>query len=519
MQRRGKRSNRPIDLTLSEMEQHCQLNADCNLLCARNGETWIQVSSLDELPMNLQTEYKNCQQEKRNRIMRASQEDTEEYNYEADEASRQQRKKHPKYIMQKIEDQFSNLMAPNKEEPLEFPTQLTSEEKRDKAAFEQPVVLTESRTRGKRCVDDKITYTLIRNKLMVNGIGQTATIVANQKLEHIRAALKHLMNIPDVKFVKLLGVGAYGLAFTICNPSLSSELFVVKYQYNQENKNSDELFVREYEMQKKFYDAGIAPEPKFFELSPNLIVMAKIDGTLDGLLEKPCTKETLDGILEGILGLISRMCANELSHRDLHWGNVGYVFKFEEEQFDTPDINLHPLQRRTDFQLIDFDSAKNLGCDPEAELTQLIRTSFPLISADLDQDNMTYLREELIQLYMNNYEYDPTQINNFSYWEARHRINFFELPEAPSQREQSEINKQSFSQSGSELEHKGSVGSFNDSDNDSDEEEKQIPQIVPSMPNMEPPNSEGLWEEPPMEWDEQVNPSLSGWFEQQRQQR
>jgi hypothetical protein len=507
MQRRGKRSDRPKDLSLHEMEQHCQLNSDCNLYCVKNGESWIQVSSLDELPMKLQTEYKNCQQDKRNRVMRASLEDAE-YNYEADEEARQQRKKHPKYIMQKMEEKFSNLMAPSKEEPLEFPTQLTTQERIDKAAFEQPVVLTESRTRGKKCVDDKISYTLIRNRLMGNNIGPEATVIANEQLEHIRIALKRLMNVPDVKFIKLLGVGAYGLAFTICNPSLSSELFVVKYQYNQENKNADEVFLREYEMQKKFFEAGIAPEPKFVELSPNIIVMAKIDGTLDGLLEKPCSKETLDGILEGIISLISKMCAYKLSHRDLHWGNVGYVFTFDEEQFDTSDIHLHPLQRRTDFQLIDFDSSKDQGCDPEAELAQLIRTSFPEVASDLDQDNMTYIREQLMALYMKNYPYDPRQINNFGYWEERHRINYFELPQAPFEEPETEYERKSFSQSGSEIEHK----ERNDEFNDSDSEEEQI--VVPSMPNMEPPSSDQpLWEEPPpMEWDERVNPSLSGYF-------
>jgi hypothetical protein len=506
MQRRGKRSDRPKDLSLHEMEQHCRLNSDCNLFCVKNGESWIQVSSLDELPMQLQTEYKNCQQDKRNRVMQASLEDSE-YNYEADEEARQQKKKHPKYIMQKMEEKFSNLMAPSKEEPLEFPTQLTSQEKMDKAAFEQPVVLTASRTRGKKCVDDKISYTLIRNRLMGKDVGPEATKIANEKLEDIRIALKRLMNVPDVKFIKLLGVGEYGLAFSICNPSISSEVFVVKYQkYKQENKNADELFVREFEMQKKFFEAGIAPEPKFVELSPNILVMAKLDGTLNDLLENPCSEETLNGILEGIINLISRMCAYNLSHRDLHWGNIGYVFKFDEEQFDTLDINLHPLQRRTDFQLIDFDSSKDEGCDPEAELAQLIRTTFKPSDYGLNEKNMIYLRKQLIALYMKNYPYDPRQVNNLSYWDERHRINFFELPQTPFEEPDGEYKTQSFSQFGSEIEHKGN-GEFNDFD-----EETEV--VVPSMPNMEPPSSDQpLWEDPPpMEWDERVNPSLSGYF-------
>jgi hypothetical protein len=387
--------NRNINL-----DKDCKVTSDCNILCGSNGENWYYVSSPDELPEDLRFEYINCQHRKRNEAQISD----SLFDFEEAEQDRVKAKRNPKYIMNKIKDKFEDLRTSQDVEPLVFPQDLTLEEKRDKLAFEEPVVLTETRTRLKKCQDNTNLLTYLESRFEVN-------------IQRLKSAIQHIMHIQDVKFVKILGSGQDGVAFTICNPTLSSQLLVVKYQYDEEYKTR--TFEHEFKMQMKFFQAGIAPEPKFLHISPNIIIMAKLDGTVNELLESRCSQELLDGILKGIVDILSVMCVHKLTHGDLHWVNIGYVYTFEE-------LDDYPLQRTMTFQLIDFANSQNEGCDPEMELAQLIRRSFPQISSTLNLENLNYLRENLLLLYSQNYDIDLEDANNVSYWTKKLGANLFQ---------------------------------------------------------------------------------------------
>ncbi len=380
------------------LETDCKITKNCELLCALNGENWFYAASPDELPEMLRFEYINCQHRKR---LEAQNETIGDSNFNFEEAEREhlKSKKNPKYILEKIQDKFEDLRTSKDVEPLLFPNELTLEQKQDKIAFEEDVILTETRTRPKVCQDNQILLNYLKTRFEIN-------------INQLKIAIEAVMNIKDVKFIKLLGSGQDGVAFTICNPSISSQLFVIKYQYDEEYKNTS-LFKHEYNMQIKFFRAGIAPEPKFVHLSPNIIVMDKLDGIVNDLLEKRCSQDLLDGILDGVVHLLLIMCANKLSHGDLHWVNIGYVYQLKESLFDTDE---HPVKREMIFQLIDFGKSQDHGCEPEIELSQLIRRTFPQICPTLNLDNLLYLRKNLFILYSQNYELDIEEGNNVTFW-------------------------------------------------------------------------------------------------------
>ncbi len=525
MRRRGKRSNRPTDLTEQELSKHCQIDKNCRLFCKQDGNEWFQAVSPDDLPHDLRIKYKHCLNEKRNVAHQTLMND-KPFDFEEAYQEKQHEKANPKIMMRKMADRFEDLVTSDTPEPLTFPLNMQPHEQKDKEAFEAPTILTRTRTREKKCEEGKEQYTRILQKLSSFRKDLTHDEV-QQTFEHVRQALAHLMKIKDVKFIKLLGVGKYGTVFTICNPDISSDLFVVKYEF-VERQVDEPLFQTEFTMQQKFFEADIAPEPKFLHLKPNLIVMAKIDGTVEELLIKPCSREILNAILESIMDIIFKMCSHNLRHRDLHWENFGYIYHFDEMDFDQ-HVSNHPLQRKMVFLLIDFGFARDDTCDPEAELTQLIRTSF---SSQFNVDNMMYLREHLIEVYKKSYEYDPSQIENFEYWNKKHEINFFELKEyKPREQSFNPENQEEFSISGSVLSHNGDDSEIEEKseiehnadseieeddeseiENNIDNDQESQPFFKHRTPQNIPPQFHYQHTEYPKEWEQNVNPTLSNYF-------
>jgi predicted Ser/Thr protein kinase len=213
--------------------------------------------------------------------------------------------------------------------------------------------------------------------------------------ETVRLLLQEMLNIDEVRFARFLGMGGNGMVFEICNPAMSSTRFVVKIDRRAKNLDA------EAQMQRDFHIVGLAPEP--VGLYENVLIMGKVDGVLGEMLLAKRSTEFLDRIVFSVIDLIYRMCDHNLAHRDMHWSNIGF-------QFDIESRDIHMV-------LIDFGTAI-YGCDPELELSQLIRTCY---SSNYEPTNMEYLRQQLTIVFETNFGDAPT---NFETW-TKHYTKLF----------------------------------------------------------------------------------------------
>jgi hypothetical protein len=422
-----KRNRQPI-FQLHELSEKCEITSDCLIACIDdNGENWIYAEDTTQLPENLRQEYENCIHNKKIAFQ-----NLQDSGYDEDYVDR------PNIllvqdILEELDDLDFSSDQPGEEEYSELDfgdtKNMTREEfdiyLQDKLAFEKPVELLENRTRGKKCLDN------------------LKTVRKFQDPQIIRHAIKHMLQIQEVRFLTILGEGEDGIVFAICNPRIGSQLVVIKYlksPIRQEHKDlTDDQFEKileiqslnvehEFKMQQLFYEYGLAPKPIALHLKPNIIAMAKIDGTLDQLLQEKLSRESLKHILQGIIGLLLKMCTHGLSHRDLHLGNIGYEYRYPLEMEESLERDAVLEQRTIEFILIDFAYADNKGCEPEIELAQLIRTSFPEFSKNpIAQQNMNYLRKVLIKLYKRNYYVNPEEENDVYYWDLKHRSHIYGL--------------------------------------------------------------------------------------------
>jgi predicted Ser/Thr protein kinase len=206
----------------------------------------------------------------------------------------------------------------------------------------------------------------------------------------IREWISQLTKIKDVRFATMLGIGRNGIVFEICNPDISSQRIIVKFDKNQKD------FQHEFKMQELFYESGFAPKP--IGTIHSIFIMGKIDGTLGQLLKLSLSNEILDQIIFGVTDLLFRMCDANVSHKDMHWDNIGYVINIETKQ-------IHYI-------LIDFGMAQ-LGCNPQIELAQLIRTTFFKLR---NVQNMKYLQDHFIILFETNFP-DVKVEHNRKFWD------------------------------------------------------------------------------------------------------
>jgi tRNA A-37 threonylcarbamoyl transferase component Bud32 len=207
--------------------------------------------------------------------------------------------------------------------------------------------------------------------------------ILKSTLEESNARDQHPLGI-----LAILGTGSFGTVLSICYN---------KYQYAVKMEtNVDETvhFEHEFKMQTLFYNLGLAPKPLHFIPEsfkyPSMIVMNELDGLLiNWLKESTRTIDELDYIMREIIRILVTLTQNNVMHRDLHFGNIGYI--------------LNPNSRTGfDLFLIDFGLSQT-GSNLEIELVSLILSTYRHIH---ESANFEYLKNALMELYVKSIEED-----------------------------------------------------------------------------------------------------------------
>ena len=387
-------------------EKNCrveQIQGACVIYCGEKGDELIVTSDYQGLPDDIREQYKHCLRAKKIDFFQSFREEGEE---EEDLESKYDTNYDPDFKpnkkMNKLEKMLENLkLDDDKQESsdFEFKYQRTYKEAElFKAEHDYPEILP-NRTRSKKCVDN------------------VDAILAIPDFENIRLALEKILLIKQVKFVKIIRDSRDSVVFSICNPSLSSQLFIVKYF-----KNTDETQVKQqYLMQRIFWEEGLAPHLMGLHAKdPAIMVTSKIDGTLYELFQEELTPMALHTIVENIILLFLRLCDANLSHRSLDLNHIGYIYNTTTEMENSLDKITKFNKRRMSFVLLDFLDARNDGCDPKIELVQMIRTTFPEMNLNANEivmRNLHYICTHLIKLYAMNYDIDFNVMYDFQFWD------------------------------------------------------------------------------------------------------
>jgi hypothetical protein len=188
---------------------------------------------------------------------------------------------------------------------------------------------------------------------------------------------------PDWELQDLLGEGSFGTVFQMCNLKERDCRYVVKIE-NIMGKTRKEV-KDEFDLQYDFYLYGLAPEPfqqfiyNYYKDKYAVTVMTKIDGSLESILEKRQSHQTLDDILRFIIFYINMSCDLKLIHGDLHWGNIGYIKR----------------NNKIYLLLMDFGKSRKGRCRPELALFQLLRVASPMYTPSMNNQNRAYLIDKL----------------------------------------------------------------------------------------------------------------------------
>lgn len=205
---------------------------------------------------------------------------------------------------------------------------------------------------------------------------------------------------PGYEWKYVLGKGDYGTAILACRRpgflqehKISSDIpdcVVIKLQHI----TSVARFDYETKLHHKFFEAGLAPRlynvHHWRRCSDNQLVggmvMDRVTGTLDSMLQLPQPPEVLNQILWWIVDTIDTMCENDLTHGDLHNENICYV--------------LNPKTNVIRPTLIDFGYASDHDCHPQLELLQPLRTlNKEHYSPKINPANERYLFNHLFDIY------------------------------------------------------------------------------------------------------------------------
>jgi len=129
---------------------------------------------------------------------------------------------------------------------------------------------------------------------------------------------------PDYYVYKILGSGVYGVTFLLCSKHKPTCDKVIKVGFS--NRKDYEKEVR---MQKIFAKYGFAPKILYSEYDNNnnnmVIIMDRIDTTLENYLMKNKSKDEINDIFSKIIKLIENIQEKGLVHADLHSGNIGLI--------------------------------------------------------------------------------------------------------------------------------------------------------------------------------------------------
>ena len=144
-----------------------------------------------------------------------------------------------------------------------------------------------------------------------------------QEIKKYFGGSRALECVENYKFLKLLGQGDYGDVYLM---EKNNKLLVAKYVEDPKKKYPIQY---EVAMQIYFSTLKIAPKIYFFDSWKNneysLVVMERIDETLEDVLSQKHSKNFLDYIFKEIGKLIDLLCKYKIRHNDLHWGNIGFL--------------------------------------------------------------------------------------------------------------------------------------------------------------------------------------------------
>ncbi len=211
--------------------------------------------------------------------------------------------------------------------------------------------------------------------------------------------LKLTMHESHIGILSILGTGSFGMVISICS---NKHQYAVKIETNLDE---DLNFEHEFKMQTLFYNANLAPRPLYFIPEsfkyPSMIVMNELDGILiNWLLESKKTTDELEYVMREIVRILITLSQHDLMHRDLHFGNIGYIQN--NESFD--------------LVLIDFGLSQ-MGSNLEIELVSLILSC--MRHKDIFK-NFEYLKMALIEIYTKNIDDNPKLFEEpIEFWEFK----------------------------------------------------------------------------------------------------
>lgn len=180
-----------------------------------------------------------------------------------------------------------------------------------------------------------------------------------------------------------IGSGAYGSIWKLCDQDSYSDCkYAVKVEqvdHIPEPKSYDQLRY-EYKMQRNFYCNGLGVEPikhKMFKRGKttySMIVMCRMDGTMEDLLTTERTSDEIDILYRKMKAILKRLKRHHMTHGDFHVGNLGY----------TQEIVNHTFQPV--FYPLDFQWSTDKGHYEDIDLYQLYR-SLSLYPMDIHPKN------------------------------------------------------------------------------------------------------------------------------------
>jgi tRNA A-37 threonylcarbamoyl transferase component Bud32 len=189
--------------------------------------------------------------------------------------------------------------------------------------------------------------------------------------------------------------------------------YILKIIYGDKNKARNEV-----NMTQKFSDVGVGIDVYNTGMLDKgdddyYVFIQKFEEDLKSYLTVRRSDIDLDDIILQIKNIINILCANNMIHGDLHWENIGYILNNRGKKV---------------LKLIDFGwSIDNKKCKPVLEYLQLYST-LDRMSPELDYYNKEYIRQKLVDIIVNDYNYNLEDIisrDQFTDMHARYQLNEF----------------------------------------------------------------------------------------------
>lgn len=242
---------------------------------------------------------------------------------------------------------------------------------------------------------------------------------------------------PSLRVIRLVGEGVNGSVYEVHDNKHGT--YVIKVGYigstnTRKERNAlaemKSLDVHEYKMHLLFQQrlrAGWTPKvfyhhqflcgQKLYSATGMSIVQL---GMMEDRLAIRQTNEDILNIVQHVRMLLQEMCANNLVHGDLHWGNIGIAIATNPRHSVTLEgVRVHPV-------LIDFGWSSEGPCNPTLEIMQLMSCLYGEPILEVNRKRLIPLLYALLK------EFEPKQnIKNQTQGELRRRylqaMNRYEL--------------------------------------------------------------------------------------------